>query len=89
MDIQKKQELLDSLKNEFDDYMDYYDLMECIPGISEEKIESLRLRRCENGLSEFSHYAKKGSGSMLVSFSKFRLWYKNNFRPLPDDELCQ
>ena len=89
MDIRKKQELLDSLKSEFDDYLDYYDLMECLPDITDAKIEALKNYRTRNGLSKFSYFTQHGKGTLMVSFSKFRLWYKNNFKPLAQDEIDQ
>ena len=83
MKAEKKRELLDSLKEKFDDYLDYYDLMECLPGVSEQSVARLKRHRQENGLGAFSHYTKRG-GTLLVSYSKFILWYENNFRPLED-----
>ena len=82
MDAKQKQEFLNELKNEFDDYIDYYDLMECIPGIEEGKVESLKKQRMKNGLCAFSHYTNRRNGVLMVSASKFRLWYSNNFRPI-------
>ena len=87
MDAAKKRELLSQLKNEFDDYMDYFDLMECIPEITEEKVKALKRLRCRNGLSEFSYFTQRGRGVLMVSYSKFRMWYKNNFKPLAQDQL--
>lgn len=83
MDAKKKQELLSQLKNKFDDYIDYYDLMECLPGVSEQSVKRLKQFRNQNGLGAFSHYTERG-GTLLVSTSKFILWYENNFRPLED-----
>ena len=85
MEPKRQSELLDRLRNEFDDYIDYYDLMECLPGISETKIKSLIDKRTKNGLQDFSFWTKSNRGTLLVSASKFEQWVKNNFKPLLDD----
>ena len=79
MDAQKKSALLNALRDEFDDYIDYYDLMECLPDITETKIESLRSNRTRNGLSEISYYTKR-KGKLLVSCEGFRRWVASNFK---------
>jgi hypothetical protein len=80
MDAMKKAELLEALKNDFDDYIDYYDLMECLPDILEEKIDSLRRCRSRNGLDKISYYTHRDMGVLMVSASGFRRWVENDFR---------
>lgn len=80
MDAAKKAELLSELKNDFDDYIDYYDLMSCIPDLEEARVESLKRNRNTNGLSEFSFYTHCNRGVFMASASKFRVWAKNNFK---------
>ena len=85
MDAKRKSELLDRLRNEFDDYIDYYDLMECLPDMTEAKVENLKKRRQKNGLDEFSYYTHRNTGALMVSAAKFERWVSNNFRPLNAD----
>ena len=82
MDAKQKRELLNELKNEFDDYIDYYDLMECLAGMSESKIESLKKNRVQNGLVDISYYANRADGTLLVSASGWKTWVTNNFKPV-------
>jgi hypothetical protein len=79
MDAGKKLDLLKDLKSEFDDYVDYFDLMECLPDITEAKINSLKENRTRNGLQEISYYVKR-EGTLMVSISGFRAWVKRSFK---------
>ena len=82
MNKDAKAALLAELKDEFDDYIDYYDLMECLPGVEEGKVASLKAQRQKNGLSSFSYYCNAG-GTLMVSVSEFKAWVKRSFRNLP------
>lgn len=88
MESQRRSELLDKLRNKFDDYIDYYDLMECLPGLTETKVKSLIDKRTRNGLQDFSFWTTSKKGTLLVSASKFEQWVANNFKPLLDDSEC-
>ena len=82
MEAKQELELLGKLRAKFDDYIDYYDLMDCLPGLTETKVKSLIDKRTRNGLVEFSFWTTSKKGTLLVSASKFEQWIENNFKPL-------
>lgn len=85
MDTKRKSELLSRIREEYDDYLDFYDLMECLPDITDAKRDNLKKRRQQNGLEEFSYYTHRNTGALMVSAAKFQRWVSNNFRPLNSD----
>ncbi len=80
MKDEMKQALLADLKSEFDDYLPYYDLMGCLPGITEARIKTLKDCRTRNGLDQISYFTQLPHGTLMVSAAGFREWVKRNFK---------